>query len=652
MKPSTTAFIASILLLGYDRPHYGSAFTLLLPSSRALTLKGHLPSSPSSPLYSSSSSSSNISDEDVEETDVVVIGSGFGGLCCAALTSKYNLNTICVEAHDTAGGVAHSFSRYNKNQKSSSNSNNEKVPFRFDSGPSLISGLSSKSTNPLRQVLDAIDVSKDVEWCTYDGWVVHDYADNKSFKLQTGSVEDFAQTIEKKTGDAQSRIEFEHLCNEMLKPNGLTEVSGYIPPFALRGDASVVVSLFQYLWKFIRIGTKGSLLTGPFTLTLEKYNIKNEFVYKWFDYLSFALSGLDASQTQAAPVSYTIGDLHTKGCVLDYPKGGMDSLIDALVNGLTRHGGELRLNSRVEKLLLVERNGEACCDGVVLSNGKVIKAKKGVVCNAPLWNMARILEDSIDGETAIGDAKETPPCVQQAVAKVKEQSENMEMTGSFMHLHLGIPKDGIEDLELHYSILNFDLDVTAPQNLVIISIPTVVDPDLAPEGYHIIHAYTAASENFADWDEFLEKKKDTGKVGAKPSSRTASSYNQVEGYDQLKEEKAEALWKAIETIIPDVRERADAEDAIKIIGTPLTHRRYNQRFRGTYGPAPSQGEDVWNLPGPKTPVKNLLACGDTCFPGIGLPAVASSGTIAANSLVDVGTQLELMKELKSKGALQ
>ena len=60
----------------------------------------------------------------------------------------------------------------------------------------------------------------------------------------------------------------------------------------------------------------------------------------------------------------------------------------------------------------------------------------------------------------------------------------------------------------------------------------------------------------------------------------------------------------------------------------------------------------WELPGPTTPIKGLLACGDSTFPGIGLPGVAASGTIAANTLVDVGTQLKLMNELKAKGALQ
>jgi len=512
------------------------------------------------PHRRSASSTTHLFSTTHEEVDVVVIGSGFGGLSAAALSAKYGLKTICVEAHDTPGGVAHSFSRFSKA--------NPKIPFRFDSGPSLISGVSSKSTNPLRQVLDAIGTADDIEWFNYDGWLVHDYADGQSFKVKVGDSGEFEDAIEAKAGK-EARAEFERFKSEMLADNGLTEVSGYIPPLALRGDAFVLRSLLNYLFKFLRIGTKGLLLTGPFTVTMEKYDLKNPFLLKWFDYLAFALSGLDAAHTQAAPVSYTMGDLHRPGKVLDYPKGGMDSLIDALVKGLTNHKGELRLNSRVERLLLEEKDGEAHCTGVVLNDGSTIKARRGVVSNAPLWNMAQILEDSVN----VNDNSESS-LIDSAVAKVREQANDMEMTGSFMHLHLGIPKAGIDDdLEMHHSVLNFDLDVTAEQNLVIISIPTVADPSLAPEGYHIVHAYTAASEDFKDWEGFLEGGEDSGKVGTSPNSRVASVYNKEDGYDELKADKSEALWKAIECIIPDVRERAKAEGAICIIGTPLTHRR-------------------------------------------------------------------------------
>lgn len=184
----------------------------------------------------------------------------------------------------------------------------------------------------------------------------------------------------------------------------------------------------------------------------------------WFDYLAFALSGLDASGTQAAPVAYMMRDLHNPGVVLDYPLGGMDALIKAMVKGGEKHGGELRLNSRVEKFILENGDGnQAECKGVVLSDGKVIKARKGVVSNVPLWNMARILNDSLDENAADGP-------VTSAVKDIQQQANAMEMTGSFMHLHLGIPKEGLGELECHHSVLDFSIDVTAEQNMVIISV--------------------------------------------------------------------------------------------------------------------------------------------------------------------------------------
>ncbi|MGA7934800.1 MAG: FAD-dependent oxidoreductase [Kovacikia sp.] len=77
------------------------------------------------------------------EVDVVVIGSGIARLSCAALLARYGFEVIVCESHTIADGAAHSF---------------ERDGFKFDSGPSLHSGLSYRpSSNPLRQVLNAID---------------------------------------------------------------------------------------------------------------------------------------------------------------------------------------------------------------------------------------------------------------------------------------------------------------------------------------------------------------------------------------------------------------------------------------------------------------------------------------------------------------
>lgn len=82
--------------------------------------------------------------------EVIVIGSGIGGLCCAGLLARYGYDVLVLESHAIAGGAAHSFTRQG---------------YHFDSGPSLYSGLSySPSPNPLRQVLDLLE--EDCQWLT------------------------------------------------------------------------------------------------------------------------------------------------------------------------------------------------------------------------------------------------------------------------------------------------------------------------------------------------------------------------------------------------------------------------------------------------------------------------------------------------------
>jgi phytoene dehydrogenase-like protein len=552
--------------------------------------------------------------------DVIVVGAGIGGLSCAALSAKYGYDTLCVEAHDTAGGVAHTFQRFNSKASPT-------VPFTFDSGPSLISGLSNYSTNPLRQVLDALNVADTIQWHTYDGWLVHDIHDNTTFKLSTGDSGAWEEAIELKAGRA-SRQEWCRLRDALLQPRGLSEASTYVPPFALRGDISTVRSLASYLFKLVRIGSQGAFLTGPFSKVLDHYQVHDEFVRRWFDYLSFALSGLDANHTQAAPVVYMMRDLHRRGAVLDYPLGGMEALIQALVLGLERHGGNLQLNRRVERFLLQAKNGGPVeCRGVVLHTGQVILARQGVVCNAPLWNMAQLLQQSVsnahnDDNTSQGSdddhTRPAPPnaAIVEAVNEIAQRAKAMTMTGSFMHLHLGIPKDGLPaDLECHHSVLDMSQDITAEQNLVIVSIPTVFDPSLAPDGYHIVHAYTAACDTFDDWESFLEAAEADGNRPRAKVAAESAAYARVSGYAELKEQRAQVLWRALERVIPDVRQRAQKKGSVVLVGTPLTHRRYNQRHRGTYGPGTPPGKNVWELPGATTIIKGLLVCGDTTFPG-------------------------------------
>lgn len=87
--------------------------------------------------------------------DVVIIGSGIGGLCCGALLARYGYRVTVCESHTIAGGAAHGF---------------ERQGFIFDSGPSLYSGMSYRaSTNPLRHVLDAVGEGDSIAWANHLG---------------------------------------------------------------------------------------------------------------------------------------------------------------------------------------------------------------------------------------------------------------------------------------------------------------------------------------------------------------------------------------------------------------------------------------------------------------------------------------------------
>ena len=183
---------------------------------------------------------------------------------------------------------------------------------------------------------------------------------------------------------------------------------------------------------------------------------------------------------------------------------------------------------------------------------------------------------------------------------------------SFMHLHLGIRSDGLEGLSGHHVVvLDGDIDIAVPGNTCMISIPSVWDSSLAPSGHHVVHAYTL--ESFSGWQK-------------------------DESYPQRKREKAESLFLALERVIPDIRQRITLE----LIGTPLTHARFLRRYQGTYGPAIVAGKG--SFPGPQTPIPGLYRVGDSTMPGIGVPAVAASGVICANTLVSFN-YLKLLGQL-------
>ena len=47
----------------------------------------------------------------MENPEIIVIGSGIGGLCCAGLLAKPGKKVLVLEAHSKPGGAAHGFAK-------------------------------------------------------------------------------------------------------------------------------------------------------------------------------------------------------------------------------------------------------------------------------------------------------------------------------------------------------------------------------------------------------------------------------------------------------------------------------------------------------------------------------------------------------------
>lgn len=492
----------------------------------------------------------------------IVIGSGIGGLVAGALLARYGWQVILCESHAIPGGAAHAFTRRG---------------FQFDSGPSFYCGLSDPTAlNPLRQVLDAIEEA--VPAVAYDP-LGHYHFPGVTLPIYA-NAERYRQEVAKRT--PQGAIELERLERRFLK---LYDALKGIPTIALRADWQLIPTLLtRYGSSVLKLLPQVGVIQGSVADLM--HDIRDPWVQRLIDLECFLLSGLKAEGTIAPEMAFMFGE-RTRS-VVDYPLGGSGAIVDALVRGLEKWGGELRLNAHVEQIMVEQ--GRAV--GVRLRNGELLTAPV-IISNATLW----------DTYTKLLQPDDLP-------AAYRARSLSTPAIDSFMHLHLGIRAAGLEHLTGHHVVVHdLQQDITTPGTTCMISIPTVWDASLAPAGHHVIHAYTL--ESYAGWQ------------------RDAT-------YADRKQERAQPLFRAIERVIPDVRDRI----VLELIGTPLTHAHYLRRHQGTYGPAIAANHGMF--PGPRTPIAGLYRVGDSTTPGIGVPAVAASGILCANSLVKPQQTAELL----------
>jgi len=491
--------------------------------------------------------------------DVIIVGSGIGGLCCASLLALQGKNVLVCEAHSKPGGVAHSFKHKG---------------YTFESGPSLWSGLDSKNTyNPLGTILNLLN--EEVHLYKYKGWKV--LFPEASFDLEVGNL-DFREKIKSIRGSGSLKEWDEFLLG--LKP--LSKIINEIPLIKSSPRDLDLFEIASLAFKLLPDIRNASKLTGSFGKIAE-FHLKDPFLKNWVDLLSFLISGMSMHDTNTAAMATLFNEWFKPNSYLEYPKGGSESIVHALLKGLKKNGGDIFLSTRVKKVYFEDD----LTKGILLENGSKILSKY-VVLNCDRWSIEKILPENIYQRFNIKRQK-TPKC------------------DSFLHIHLGFDSTGLNNLPIHSIWVDkWERGITAERNIAVFSIPSVIDPSMAPLGKHVLHGYTPANEPWEIWKDIDPK----------------SDY-----YKTLKEDRCSIFLDPLKKIIPDIENRIE----VKMLGTPLTHKKFTNTYCGSYGPAISASKSLF--PGSKTPIKNLFVCGASTFPGIGIPAVAASGAYAAEAIL-------------------
>lgn len=508
-------------------------------------------------MPSASSSQSLTSDQFY---DVIVIGSGIGGLVTATQLAAKGAQVLVLESYLIPGGSAGYF---------------EREGYHFDVGASMIFGFGTQgTTNLLTRALAAVNVSLET---IPDPVQIH-YHLPQGLDLKVHR--DYEKFLQELTNlfphERQGIRKFYDECWQVFNClNRMELLSLEEPKYLARvflQHPLACLGLVKYLPQ-----NAGDIA--------RRY-INDRQLLKFIDMECYCWSVVPADLTPMINAGMVFSDRHYGG--INYPKGGVSQIAQKLVEGLEKAGGEIQYQAKVTKI--ITENGRAIA--VELASGKVYQAKR-IVSNCTRW----------DTFEKLLPAQDMPKAEQK-------WQQRYQKSPSFLNLHLGIKAEVLpKGTECHHILLEDWDKMEAMEGTIFVSIPTLLDPDLAPPEYHIIHTFTPSY--VADWQ------------GLSPSQ-----------YEQQKEAAAGRMIERLEKIFPGLDAGLDYME----IGTPRSHRRFLNRSDGSYGPIPRRKLlGLLGMPFNRTAVPNLYCVGDSTFPGQGLNAVAFSGFACAHRVaVDLG----------------
>ncbi len=488
--------------------------------------------------------------------EVIIIGGGMGGLTAGALLARRGLRVVLLEQGERTGGYVTSFKR---------------GPFTFDATGAFLGGCEEGGefhtilvqTGALQHLrFLGIDTAKNIypdfslDLHLKGGFEAYVKGTRELFPEEQKGLEDYFALI-RRIGGEINRFE------------GLTWWQTILFPF--------------FFWHLIRY--QGASLGTILDRYFQGDGIKRV--------LSTLPSHLPPSRLSLLFTATLITKVLSQG--VWYPRGGMGTIPQALEAAFVDAGGELRLKTEVER---IEVEG-GTVKGVIARGGDCFSGSRVVAA----INIRRALMELLPEE-----------CRGRFFSVV----QGLEYSLSSFLVYLGVQMDvdrqalpcftyvSPGDAQVEYEQLSRGEMPDDPA--MIITIPTLLDPSLAPPGHHVVRLMTPASYGFRDgW-------------GWKNQSR----------YRIIKEEMTQRLIHQVETrYIPGLSDRIKVIEA----ATPLTLERYTANEGGaTYGLAPTPRQFGMGRPANKTPLKGLYLAGHYTRPSHGIVGAALSGRFVADMI--------------------
>jgi prolycopene isomerase len=499
-------------------------------------------------------------DPDSTTFDTIIIGSGIGGLVTATQLAAKGAKVLVLERYLIPGGSAGYFDREG---------------YRFDVGASMIFGFGKQgTTNLLTRALAA--VNQEMETIPDPVQIHYHLPQNLDLKVHQNYEHFLQELISKFPHEAKGIRKFYGECWQVFNCLNTMDL------LSLEEIRYLTRVFFQHPAACLDLVKYLPLNAGDIA---RKY-ISDPTLLKFIDIECYCWSVVPADMTPMINAGMVFSDRHYGG--INYPKGGVGQIAQKLVAGLEAAGGKIYYQSRVTKI--ITERGKAV--GVEVANGKIYRAQR-IVSNATRWDTFEQL---------------LPPAAMPSAEQKWQQ--RYQKSPSFLSLHLGVEANVLPTgTECHHILLEDWSQMEEPEGTIFVSIPTLLDPTLAPDGYHIIHTFTPSW--MSDWEDLS------------PSA-----------YAEKKEERAGLLIERLERIFPGLDAGLDYLE----IGTPRSHRRFLGRMDGSYGPIPRRKlPGLLNMPFNRTAIPGLYCVGDSTFPGQGLNAVAFSGFACAHRIAaDLG----------------